>query len=373
MQKSKSSRLRKKMNRRLRKHRQKKTGAPPGSLHYVGEQYVEEMRFHITHYSPDHLEHTEINNPQELRTYLDKEGITWIRVHGLHEIDQIKELGKIFDLHPLVMEDILNTGQRPKTDDYDDYLYHVLRLLYYDDEKNEMYSEQLSLLYGEKYLITFQESDYPYFKNVRERLKKSDSRLRNSGTDYLTYAILDTTVDYYLHVMERFGDKVIQLEYEVLDDPDEEVLSEIHHLRRELLELRKTISPVRELLNGLLRLEHPLIDENNKIYYEDVYDHAVLLMDSMQNNRDMLVGSFDTYMSNVSNRMNEVMKVLTIIATIFIPLTFIVGIYGMNFNPEVSPYNMPELNMYYGYPITMALMAVITLLMIYYFKRKDWI
>ncbi len=371
MKKSKRSLLKLRSNHRLRKHRQKKTGAPPGTLHYVGEQYVEEMRFHITHFTPDKIEHTEIDEPEEMRPYLESEGIVWLRVHGLHEVDQIQEIGKIFDLHPLLMEDILNTGQRPKTDDYDDHLYHVMRLLFFNDAKNETYSEQLSLVYGENFLITFQESDFVYFQNVRNRLEKKESRLRNSGTDYLSYVIIDTVVDYYLHVMERFGERVIQIEYEVLDDPDEEVLTQVHNLRRELLELRKTIAPSRDLLNNLLRLEHSLLHEENRIYYEDVYDHTMLIMDAIQNNRDMLVGSFDTYMSNVSNRMNEVMKVLTIIATIFIPLTFIAGIYGMNFDTE-SPYNMPELSAYYGYPITMGLMLIVAIIMVIYFKRKDW-
>lgn len=370
---SKRSILNLKRSRRLKKHSHNKTGAPPGTLHYVGEQYLEEMRFHITFYNQEELEHVEVNEPEEITPFLEKDGFVWLRVHGLHEVDQIKEIGQIFGLHPLVMEDILNTGQRPKTDDFDDYLFQVMRLLYFNPDDQETYSEQLSLIYSHNFLITFQESEFQYFKNIRERLKKPDSRIRNSGTDYLAYAIIDTTIDYYLRVMERFVDKTTELEYDVLEDPDEEALTQIHNLRRELVELRKSIWPARELLNDLIRQDHELINNDIKIYYEDVFDHTNLVIDSIQNSRDLLTGMFDTYMSNVSNRMNEVMKVLTIIATIFIPLTFIAGIYGMNFNTELSPYNMPELNTYYGYPITMGVMFVMAIIMLIYFRRKDWL
>lgn len=355
------------------RHSSKKAGAPPGTLQHMGEQKIAESQIFVTDFSKKSLESSELENISKVFPYLDRETITWVQIHGLHEIELIQELGTHMNFHPLVQEDILNTGQRPKKEDYKDYIFFVIRMLHYNEEKDEILSEQLSLILGNNYVISFQESDFSYFDIIKERLKQENGRLRNYGPDYLAYALLDIVVDYYFGVLEFFGDKVEQLEYELLENPDQSIQQKIHEQRREQMNLRKAIWPLRDVMNTTIRDESDLITDNTKVFFRDIYDHIVLIIDMIETNRDIIMGMFDTYMSSISNKMNEVMKVLTIIATIFIPLTFIAGIYGMNFNPEKSPYNMPELNAYFGYPIAMLVMFIIAVGMVFYFKKKRWL
>ena len=351
----------------------KKAGAPPGTLIYTGEQKLEKVRIIVTDYSQDHLKHAEVDDVEELRPYLKTDSKTWIQVQGIHDVERIRAIGDFFDLHPLVLEDILNPGQRPKKEDYDNYIFFILRLLNFPNEHNELVSEQFSIICGDNFVLSFQESDFPHFDMINERLKNDNSRIRKMGSDYLNYALMDLVVDYYFRVHEHMDERLERIEDELMTDPEPETHQQLHDMRREVINLRKVVWPLRDVLNSVIRDEHPLIHTETKMFFRDVYDHVVLLIDTNENNRDVIMGMFDTYMSAVSNRMNEVMKVLTIIATIFIPLTFIVGVYGMNFNPEASPWSMPELNTYYGYPITWAIMVLITFGMVMYFKRKRWL
>ncbi|MDX1617621.1 MAG: magnesium/cobalt transporter CorA [Balneolaceae bacterium] len=310
---------------------------------------------------------------EESEPYLAEPTKTWLEVYGLHDVEKLKSIWSFFDLHPLVQEDIVNTTQRPKAELYENNMFIVLRMLYYSEQNHQLESEQVSIVLGKNYVLSFQESDNPFLKPVVERLKHGNIRIRKHGVDYLAYALIDAIVDHYFRVLEAIGNRMEAVEEELLDDPGQDTFQNVHHIRRDLIAFRKAVWPLRDTLNSAIRDESPFIADNTKIFLRDVYDHMVQIIDNIENYRDMIMGMHDIYMSHVSNRMNEVMKVLTIIATIFIPLTFIAGIYGMNFDPGVSPYNMPELSWYWGYPATMVVMAVVAALMVVYFKRKGWL
>lgn len=351
----------------------KKPGAAPGTIEHIGEQKLEDIQLTIHDYDVDHVDEVVIGDVEESRPYLEHPSKTWLKVFGLHDIEKIKEVWSFFDLHPLVQEDIVNTTQRPKAELYENNMYFVLKMLSWSDEKNQIESEQVSIVLSNNYVLSFQETDRPFFNPILERLKFGNIRIRKHGVDYLAYALIDNIVDHYFSVLEGIGNRIEDLEEELLDEPDEDTLQKIHALRRDLIFFRKSVWPLRDMLNATIRDETPFIEENTKLYLRDVYDHVVQIIDNIENYRDMMISMHDMYMSHVSNKMNEVMKVLTIIATIFIPLTFIAGIYGMNFNTEISPYNLPELDWYYGYPIAMGSMIIIGLIMLYYFKRKGWL
>jgi len=351
----------------------KKAGAPPGTIVHTGEKKVDEMIITGVDYSTDYVEDLEIESPELLKKFVSKDSVTWLSVCGLHEVTKIQEIGRQLDIHPLVLEDIANTDQRPKREEYENYLFIVLRIIFYDSNEETIRTEQLSLLLGAHHVLSIQESNAPYFEFIRKRLDVKDSRIRAQGSSYLAYAIIDTTVDYYFQVMAVISERIEKIEDELVDDPTRETHDKIHALRRDLIGLRKAVWPMRDILNSLIRDESKFIDDQTKIYLRDVYEHVIQIIDHIESSRDLVRGMFDSYMSAESHKMNEVMKVLTIIATIFIPLTFIAGIYGMNFNSEVSPYNMPELGYYYGYPAVMALMVVIFIGMLIYFKFKNWL
>jgi magnesium transporter len=281
-------------------------------------------------------------------------------------VDVIEKIGEQFGLHPLVLEDILHTGQRPKMDEFDDYISIITRMLSYNEETNQVESEQFSLILGPNYVISFQERVGDIFNAVRERLRQKKGRLRTRGPDYLAYALIDAIVDHYFFVIEKIGEEIEFLEEELIVDPGPETLQTIHNLKRELIFLRKSVWPLREMISGLERGESPLIQDRTTIFLRDVYDHTIQIIDTIETYRDMVSGMLDVYLSSVSNRMNEVMKVLTVIATLFIPLTFIAGIYGMNFK------FMPELEWHWGYPLVWAIMIVIGVLMLFYFKKNRW-
>lgn len=316
---------------------------------------------------------TTITNIEECFPFKDKPTVSWINIDGIHDTDLIEKVGKQFGLHPLLLEDIVNTGQRPKMEDFDEHLFIVLKMFYYHEKRDEVISEQISLILGKTYVISFQEEAGDVFDPIRDRIRKCKGRIRKMGADYLAYALLDAVVDNYFGVLERFGEKIERIEENLVVDPNPEKLHAIHSLKREMVLLRKSVWPLRELVSGLERSESPLITESTGIYLRDVYDHTIQVIDTIETFRDMLSGMVDLYMSSISNKMNQVMQVLTIIATIFIPLTFIAGVYGMNFDPATSPFNLPELGWYWGYPMVWVVMIVVAILMIIYFKKKNWL
>jgi magnesium transporter len=351
-----------------------KIGMAPGTLEYVGEKRVDEVKITIHDYNNDHAETITINNIEECKPYLENPSNTWIRVWGLHDIEKLKSIWGYFNLHPLVQEDIVNTSQRPKVEEYDDNIFFVLRMMKYTEEESaHLDSEQISIILGKNYVLSFQETDTPHFAPVLDRLQLVSSRLRRLGPDYLTYALIDTVVDNYFHVLNQLGERIELIEEELLEEPNQKTFQNIHLIRREAIFFRKSIWPLRDIMNSILRDDSQFIEESIKVYLRDVYDHVVQIIDNVENYRDMIMGMHDMYMSQVSNKMNEVMKVLTIIATIFIPLTFFAGIYGMNFDTEVSPLNMPELSWYYGYPAFWGVMIVLAAIMVFFFRKKDWL
>ncbi|MGD2186444.1 MAG: magnesium/cobalt transporter CorA, partial [Desulfobacterales bacterium] len=293
--------------------------------------------------------------------------VTWINIDGLHEVELIEKVGTHFGVHSLTLEDIVNTGQRPKVDDFEDYIYLVFKMLKFDDPSGHIVSEQVSLILGPHYLISFQEAEGDVFNLVRERIRKGRVRIRKSGPDYLAYALIDAVVDLYFLILEKIGEKIEQFEDRVHSEPTPEILQKIHELKREIIYFRKQVWPIREVLNVWHKTESPLVDDANNVFINDVYDHTIQVIDTIESFRDIIAGMMDLYLSTVSNRMNEVMKVLTIMATIFIPLTFVAGIYGMNFK------FMPELEWKWSYPLLWILLIVIFLSMLFYFKRKKWL
>lgn len=353
-------------------HREKKPGAAPGTVVHTGEQHLEEIAITVYDYDQPHFKKVPVDTIQQVKSYLEEPTKTWINVCGLHDIEQLKSIWDFFNLHPLIQEDIVSTSQRPKVESYSNCVFFVLQIFSYDKSQHRLHSEQMSIVLGENYVLSFQETDRDYFSPIVKRLSIDESRIRQVGADYLCYALIDTAVDHYFAILEYIADEIEQLEDELLEEPDPHLLEQIHKIRREIIYFRKAVWPLRDAINSTIRDESKFITSDTKIYLRDVYDHMVQVIDNIENYRDMILGLHDMYMSYVSNRMNEVMKVLTIIATIFIPLTFIAGIYGMNFNTQSSPLNMPELNWYWGYPVSLALMAGIAVIMIIYFKRKGW-
>jgi magnesium transporter len=344
-----------------------KVGLPPGTLVHIGERKTEEVKIAIIDYDQKDYQEKEAEKIEECFPFKDKPTVTWINIDGLQEVEIIEKIGAHFGIHPLVLEDIVHTGQRPKAEDLGDYLFIVLKMLYHDESEDEMMGEQVSLLLGPNYVISFQEREGDIFNPIRERIRNSKGRIRKAGADYLAYALLDAIVDHYFVILEKLGEKIESLEEELVTNPTPETLQVIHTLKRNLIFLRKSVWPLREVISGLERGESPLITEPTGIYLRDVYDHTIQVIDTIETFRDMVSGMLDIYLSSISNRMNEVMKVLTIIATIFIPLTFIAGVYGMNFK------FMPELEWHWGYFVALVVMGSIVGSMVLYFKRKRWL
>lgn len=357
---------------RLIKKSSKARGMAPGSLIHIGEKKTEKVRISIIDYNKKKIEEKEVKNIEKCFSFKKKPTTTWINIDGLHNIDIIEKLGNHFEIHPLILEDILNTDQRPKIEDFERYIFFVLKMLYVDEKKQEIHSEQVSLILGKNFVISFQEGIGDVFDSVRERIRNGKTRIRNRGADYLAYALLDAIVDGYFGILEKIGDKVEDIEDNIISNPEPKLLQEIYNLKREMIYLRKSVWPLREVINNLLREESKLIRESTRIYLRDLYDHTIQTIDTIETFRDMISGMIDIYMSSVSNKMNEVMKVLTIFAAIFIPLTFVAGLYGMNFSPDASPFNMPELNFYLGYPIVLIAMIIIGITMLIYFQKKKW-
>jgi magnesium transporter len=345
----------------------RKAGLPPGSLIYTGEKEHLPAKITVTRYNEQDFREDKFDSLTECPLADDQGGVTWINVSGIHQVKNLEKLGECFNIHPLVLEDILDAEQRPKIEDYDDYLYIVLATSRPGAESQELASEQISLILGPHYVISFQEDDGDLFAPIRERLLKAKGRIRKLGADYLAYTLIDLIVDNYFVELEKFGDQVEMLEDKVMSQPTPETLRDVHRFKNDMIMLRKSLWPLREVIARLERRESPLISENLTMYFRDVYDHTIIAIETVETYRDILSGMLDIYLSSMSNRLNEIMKVLTIIATIFMPLTFITSLYGMNFK------NMPELQWQYGYYGVVVVIAVIAVAMLEYFRRKRWI
>ncbi|MCC5646412.1 magnesium/cobalt transporter CorA [Nostoc sp. CHAB 5824] len=347
-------------------------GTVPGTI-FIDADAPTPIIFLIDYNQTDFIRE-QIATPEECATYLNSESISWVDVQGLGSQDILQRLGNVFELHPLVLEDIVNVPERPKTEDYEDQLLFIARMVVPKERTCGFYSEQVSLILGKNYLLTVQEEpEHDCFEGVRSRIEKNKGIIRKQGADYLAYAVLDAIIDGFFPVLELYGERIEELEEEVIVRPTPQTLQNIYQIRRELLQLRRAIWPQRDAINSLIRDGSELIGEEVRIYLRDCYDHTVQVMDMVETYRELASGLMDVYLSAVSNKMNEIMKVLTVISSIFIPLTFVAGIYGMNFNTEKSPYNMPELNSYWGYPICLAVMGAIALGLLFFFWRRGWL
>ena len=353
---------------KLIKKRSKKAGLPPGTLVHIGEKKAGEPIITLIDYDEANFQEREVRAVEECFSFREKPTVTWINVEGVHKVEVVEKLGNCFGLHPLVLEDILNTDQRPKMEIYGDYIYIVLKMLYGGDVNHPIEAEQVSLILGSNFVISFQEGkEGDVFDPARERIRSGKGLIRTMGSDYLAYSLIDMIVDSYFLILERLGEKIELLEEALVAHPTATTLQEIRKFKTGMIFVRRVVWPLRELVSGLRRKESPLIKETTEIYLRDVYDHTVQVMDTVELYREMLSGMLDIYLSSVSNQLNSVMKVLTIIATIFMPLTFIAGMYGMNFK------YMPELEWRWGYPVIWLIIVIIGISMLIYFKKKKWL
>ena len=344
----------------------KRPGSAPGTLQHTGRRKTEKVRLRLIDYDNESIQEKELDRIEDAFAYAAEPPVTWVNVDGLHDVSVAQAVAERFGVHPLAMEDVLSPTQRPKVEDYDDHFLVIVKMLSFDGETDSISAEQLSLVVSPNYLFSFQERPGDVFEPVRERLRQGRPRIRGRGPDYLAYALIDAVVDNYFKVLEQVGDRIEELESAAMEDPEIEVMHRIHHLRGEVLVLRRAVWPLRETLGQMYRGEIPHISEETQLFLRDVYDHCVQVIDTAETLREVLSGAMDLYMSGVSNRMNEVMKVLTIIATIFIPLSFFAGLYGMNFE------YMPELGVRWAYPVLLVAMATLAGGMVWYFRRRGW-
>ncbi len=340
--------------------------AVPGTIDYIGSKPEDKVVLHLLDYDAVNVTEKDVSSVAESLPFKESPTVTWLDNSGVHDTKIIEDVGKHFGIHPLVLEDIANTTQRPKMEEYEDYIYVVLKMAYVDDTSKEIILEQISLIVGKGYVISFQERRGDVLEPLRNRIRNNKGRVRLCGSDYLTYAIIDAIVDHYFTVLEITGEEIEQLEDRLIAGPDQDTLNSIYKLKQELVFLRKSIWPTREVASVLQRAEHEIIGESVSVYFRDVYDHTVQVVETVETFRDMASGMLDLYLSTVSNKMNEVMKVLTIFAAIFIPLTFVAGVYGMNFD------YLPELHWKWGYFGVLGVMALVAITMIVYFRKKKW-
>ncbi len=352
---------------RFIKNTSKKAGLPPGALVHIGERKQETTRVTVMDYDGDRLDETTPEDVEAVFPLRDAPATSWINVDGVHDLTVIEKLGQHFLIHPLTLEDTVNTAQRPKLEEFDEYLYMVLKMLTWDDGAGRVRAEQVSLLLGHHFLISFQEAEGDLFAPVRTRIRQGRGRLRRGGGDYLAYALIDSIVDHYFIVLEQLGERIEAIENRLYAGGSGDPLAQIFKLKQEIIYLRRQIGPLREPLSRLQKSENPQVQEKHRIFFADVYDHLVQALEVVESLRDLLSGLQDLYISMTGQRMNEIMKVLTIIATIFIPITFVAGIYGMNF--EV----MPELKWRWGYYVVWGVFAAIIATMLFYFKRRRWL
>jgi magnesium transporter len=348
--------------------RRSEPGAPPGTL--IADPSAIRPVIHATLYSAEMISQHADCSLADLPALRNDGHVLWVDVTGLADISVIEGIGAAFGIHRLALEDVINVHQRPKAEAFEDHVFIVSRMLV---PGRGTETEQVSMFLGDNYLVTFQERPGDCFDPVRARLEAGRGRIRQSGADFLAYALIDTIIDGYYPVLEHSGEAVERLEDEVIASPDAGQVDRIHTVKRDLLTLRRAIWPTREMVNGLIRDESPFMGDSTRLYLRDCYDHTIQLMDIVETYREIASGLLDVYLSSMSARMNEIMKVLTIIATIFIPLGFIAGLYGMNFDPDTSPLNMPELRAYYGYPFALGLMVAVAGGLVFYFWRKGWL
>jgi len=341
-------------------------GLAPGTVVHIGERRTETPKITVFDYNQERCEEREFTQAEACLVFRDTPTVTWLNVSGIHDTKLLEKLGACFGIHPLVVEDISNSEQRPKLEDYGEYLFIVVKMLYHD-EGDEIVTEQLSLIVGPKSVISFQEDGKDVFQPVRARIRNGQTRIRGQGADFLAYSLLDAVVDQYFVILEKLGEGIEDVEDDLLQNPGSRALQAIHRLKRELIFLRKSVWPLREAISALQRRESTLIKDTTLVYLKDVYDHTIQVIDTLESYRDMVSGMLDTYLSSISNRMNEIMKMLTIIATIFIPLTFFAGVYGMNFK------HLPELEWQWSYPLWWAGMIGIVAAMLVYFRRRRWL
>ncbi len=350
---------------RLVQKRSKKAGLSPGTLIHIGEQRTEAVEITLFNYSGARCEERTVTDPNDLRLPTD-ESVTWVNVGGVHKLDVLEAFGQQLGLHPLLLEDLANTDQRPKIDDYETYVFLVMKMLTTTD-RGDTLVEQVSFVIGHNYVLSFQENGTDVFRPVRDRLRGGKGRLRQHGSDYLLYALVDAVVDEYFAVLEALGEKIESLQDRVVANPNPDTLKDIHALKRQLLFVRRAVWPLREAINGLSRSEHPFLGESTRLFFRDVYDHVVQIVDTIETLREMVSASLDIYLSSVSYRLNAVMRVLTVITTIFMPLSFIASIYGMNFE------HMPELKWEWGYPLILGIMGLVAAGMLIGFRQRKWL
>jgi magnesium transporter len=348
---------------------------------HTSEKIPEKPKITIIDYDEQHYHEAEAKDVEECFRFKNQPTVTWINIDGLHQMDVLEKLGACYGIHPLVLEDIL-TDQRPKIEDYDDYIFIVLKMLYYEEKDDELAGDeededdlgdtnldydQVSMILGPNFIISFKEKEVDVFNPLRDRLRTAKGKIRKQGADYLAYSMIDSIVDHYFVIMEKLGDRFEELEDLVVSDPEPGILPTIYNLKRDMLFLRKSVWPLREAISKMQRTDSPLVSEATKIYLRDVYDHTIQVIENVETFRDMSASLLETYLSSLSNKLNEVIKLLTIISTIFIPLTFLAGLYGMNFD------NMPELRSPWGYPAVLIVMLLVVVVMMIYFRKKEWV
>jgi magnesium transporter len=351
---------------RLFKPLTQKVAQSPGTLHHVGVKKAEEVKISMIRYNPDTIDEKVLSPPYEFKPLRDFQGVSWLTMCGLHDVPALEAVGNHLELHPLVLEDILNTMHRPKLEEFDDYIFLVLKLLQFNREEMEVEVEQVSVVLAPGCTASFHEREGGVMETIFERLLKGRGRIRKMGPDYLFYALMDAVVDHYFLVLERLGEEIEKLEDQLLENPGRDIQQDLHFMKQELTVLRRMVFPLRDIVRELLKMESPLLNESSEAFFRDLYDHVIHIIETADIYRESLNGLRELYLSQVSSRMNEIMKVLTIIATIFIPLTFIAGVYGMNFDV------MPETKWEYGYFAVWGVMIAVFVAMVLYFKRKKW-
>ncbi|HUT04233.1 MAG TPA: magnesium/cobalt transporter CorA [bacterium] len=354
------------MLKRFRKS-SRTVGLPPGTPVYTGEIRKEEkVRITLFKYDESQFQEREVDDIERGFRLSENLTVSWINIDGIHRPEIVQQVAQQFGLHSLTVEDIVNIHQRPKVEEFESYVFVVLKMLYLDEATDQVIAEQISIVLGSGFVLSFQEREGDVFKSIRDRIRGANARIRHKGADYLAYCLIDAVVDHYFTILERMGDDIEKLEEQILSEPSRETLQGIWRSKSEIMFIRRCIWPLREVIGGLQRLESSLVQESTNLFLRDAHDHIIQIIDTVESFRDTLTGMLDTYLSTISNRMNEVMKVLTIIATIFIPLTFIAGVYGMNFK------FMPELEWGFGYFAVLIAMGIVALGMVIYFFRKKW-
>lgn len=351
-----------------------KRGMPPGSLVFTGIQKMPAMKITSFDYDDKSFYEKEIRDADELRHFKENGRVSWINISGLHDVDKLARIGEVFEIHPLILEDILNVNHLPKLEDYDKYLFLVSKMIDMKQDTKELNIEQVSfILTRNNCLLTFQERDGDVFNIIRERIRSDKGRIRKLGADYLMYRLLDSIVDNYFYVLQDMDETIENVEDDLIYDPNSSTIENIHDMRKKIIKLRRAVTPLRDIIFSIEREKYPYIAKSTYIFLRDLYDHIRQNIETMENYREILNGMLEIYLSSSGQKLNEVVKVLTIISTIFIPLTFLAGIYGMNFNTSISRWNMPELNWVFGYPLVLIVMIVIAVSMIFFFKRKKWL